>query len=542
MPKESELSKISQEIASQYIKTIVLLDDEAFQPKTTIPIPNGKQSYVDSNDLDYSIDIKEISAEFLKDNKIFAAYNPKKESDINDFKKAAERADVVILDWNIKIEPDKQSDPNADADIDDPRGSFTIELIKKLINSNVRLIIVYTGDTGIKAVISKQILNEVKDLALDGDVDLVTKEHDTKILVRAKPQSNSKEDSKYRIEYKDLPNTIKKEYAKMSEGILPNFTLMALSRIGHLSKYILKIFSKESDIGYLSHKMLIPYIDDAEDLLLSIFGESIASALEDSDIKELFRNKIIKARLADFNSGRCAIKEEIKCPNKNKKTCPNNKIEFDVKYEDILKLFDRENAGISSRIKALNNIQINNIKYIERNLHQLILIFGNDSDISCKHFSKITQHKFQYSDREHVLTLGTILKKNIENKEIYYLCIQPKCDSVRIRKDDTKKFIFLELGNNGTGIPIILPNLNTLRCQKSFNLESFSFKQKHENGVIISYNEGERHFYETTKKEKLEWIGQLKDMNAQRIVDAYSANLTRIGIDDSEWFRLKNKI
>lgn len=541
MQKKPELlKKISQEIASQYIKTIVLLDDEAFQPKTTTPIPNDEQPCVDSNVTDYSIDIKEISSEFLKDNKIFAAYNPKKESDIGDFKKAAERADVVILDWNINVKQDKQTDPNADADIDDPRGSFTIELIKELINSNVRLIIVYTGETGIKALISEQILKEVKDLERCEDVDLLTKEHDTKILVRAKPQSTSTEDSKYRIEYKGLPNLIKEEYAKMTEGILPNFALMALSRIDHLSKSILKTFSRESDIGYLSHKMLIPYIDDAEDLLLSIFGESIASALEDSGINEDFRKKVINSWLKDFKGGECSIRKNIKCPNKDATRCPVNNLNVNV-TNNITTLFDRNTNDIKNRIKNLG-FSNKDYKAIEKNLHELVLLLDNNAHASCCLFSKITQHKIQYGLNEHILTLGTVLKNKIKDKEEYYVCIQPRCDSVRIKKNQEKDFVFLKLAKSDSGIPIILPDDTELRCQKSFDLKIYTFKQTNNTGVIKTSKEGEKYVYKTITGEKLEWIVQIKDMHAQHIADAYSASLSRVGINNSEWFRLKTSI
>lgn len=40
-----------------------------------------------------------------------------------------------------------------------------------------------------------------------------------------------------------------------------------------------------------------------------------------------------------------------------------------------------------------------------------------------------------------------------------------------------------------------------------------------------------------TQKRSYKWILDLNDSHAQRIVNEYSANLSRVGLDESEWLR-----
>lgn len=44
--------------------------------------------------------------------------------------------------------------------------------------------------------------------------------------------------------------------------------------------------------------------------------------------------------------------------------------------------------------------------------------------------------------------------------------------------------------------------------------------------------------FESKYGEEYEWVLELKDLQAQRIVDAYCSRLSRVGLDESEWLRL----
>jgi hypothetical protein len=52
------------------------------------------------------------------------------------------------------------------------------------------------------------------------------------------------------------------------------------------------------------------------------------------------------------------------------------------------------------------------------------------------------------------------------------------------------------------------------------NDKKYKFKEKYDNGDIF------------------EWIFDLKDLHSQRIVTEYASQLSRVGIDESEWLRV----
>ena len=113
----------SKEIANNFIQNIVFIDDKAYKEDST----NNAFSALD------------VSNAFAKTGKICAIYAPKSVSDIDSYDVILKKADVVILDWYLNIERDEeqQLDPDADADNDEPRGEFTLKLLKQLTSDAV---------------------------------------------------------------------------------------------------------------------------------------------------------------------------------------------------------------------------------------------------------------------------------------------------------------------------------------------------------------------------------------------------------------------
>jgi hypothetical protein len=140
------------------------------------------------------------------------------------------------------------------------------------------------------------------------------------------------------------------------------------------------------------------------------------------------------------------------------------------------------------------------------------------------------------------LTLGTIIK-SIANPKNYFVCIQQRCDSVRIKQDNERKFLFLPLTKVENGqFHFITPEGIKLRLdKKSYSIKTIKFKCDNSNGEIKAI------FDEIDKKYKFkeiydkgdifEWIFDLKDLHSQRIVTDYALQLSRVGLDESEWLR-----
>ena len=97
---------------------------------------------------------------------------------------------MVILDWYLDIERDveQQLEPDADADNDEPRGEFTLKLLQQLTSDagtdKLKLIIVYTGETGISDI-KDAIINNIDSESFK-DNDYTIKSSNVCIIIRAK--------------------------------------------------------------------------------------------------------------------------------------------------------------------------------------------------------------------------------------------------------------------------------------------------------------------------------------------------------------------
>jgi len=168
--------------------------------------------------------------------------------------------------------------------------------------------------------------------------------------------------------------------------------------------------------------------------------------------------------------------------------------------------------------------------------------FPKSEDSNYK-FARIVQHRNLFlATKNHYLSLGSIISKD---KEEYLLCIQQPCDSVRIPPNTSRKFLFLPLVKNNIGEPIVLENSTVLFvANKSYSPEihSFTNKDKDRDSIFAFSTEDNSSFYfQDDDGIKYYWIADLKNSFAQKIVGEYSALLSRVGVDNSEWLRLKRK-
>lgn len=523
----------SKELANEFIQSIVFLDDKAYKD-------------ANKDNPAHDLNIFKISQAFAKENKICAIYRPESKSDIDNFKQIANKADIVVLDWQIEfaqiVEPGTEEE---DAPADEPRGIYTKEIIKSIlfeencIKNSLKLIIVYTGDIQYLKAISEEIFSEVfassKDYIFDSENHIIQCSQ-FKILVRAKSaeiafEANRDKLEKHMLNYEDLPEYILTEFTYMTSGLLSNFALMSLTTLRKNSSKILGLFSKEMDGAYLGHKAVIPKQEDAEDLLVELFGDSIKDLLYYSKVNINLRNNFIESWIEEK-----IIEEDFQFLkhkfNRNHTVLKNI---LQSKEENVKNRFT--NIFIETNAQLKNHLFDNPIK-----------IFTNNDDIEevenyDKRFSKLTHHKslFIPKNTDPRLTLGTLIKST--KNENYYICIQQKCDSVRIPKENERKFLFIPLHISDGKFDIITPDGIKLKKNKdTFSLKTIKFLCTNELGIIQAEKDEDskyifKQIYDTPSDEQFEWVLDLKDLHSQRIIIDYTSQLSRVGLDESEWHR-----
>lgn len=507
----------SKEIANKFIQNIVFIDDNAYKNDIT----NNAFSALD------------VSNVFAQSGKICAIYAPKSISDINSYNTILNKADVVILDWylDIKKEENQVEDPEADADNDDPRGEFTLKLISDLLSQTgmLKLLIVYTGETDL-VEITDSIYQKVDHHSFHQG-DCVIQSLNSKILVRAKSQNSGVQFTHYPelkdkiVSYESLPTLIVEEFADMPNGLLSNFALSSISAIRNNTSRMLSVFSPQLDPAYLGHKILLENTSEAKGLLIKIFGEAISELLETTNIdtKDWIDNWI-ENRIKD-------------------KSININGVSIRKSKDLLKKMFGSEQSRLKDKYTEASGKDMSNKDERELQSHTIELFAYDDIDVNKSNvdFAILTHHKniFQPAIEAPILTLGTVIKTVIKSVDRYYVCIQQRCDSVRIKEE--RRFLFLPLEERGE-YPLIVNNeLKLFTNKSSFAIKTMKFKPKEGATIIQASKKEDKYVFYSSYGETYEWVVDLKEMQAQRIVNNYCAQLSRVGLNESEWLRLQAK-
>lgn len=511
--------EITKGVVSRFLQNILFIDDKAFQ----------------SDNKENEFDAGQISSAFAKNGKLCTIFAPSSECDLCQCSSLFSKADAIVLDWYLDLTSSKESvDDEKDAEEDEPRGFYTKYLIEEIVadakNEKLKIIVVYTGETDLRGI-TQEIHSCIAQYGNFKQGDCCVYSSNVVIVVRAKyngeEQFKHLEDLKDKvIKYENLPDFITDEFSIHVNGLLSVFALLSISIIRENTSRILNVYSPELDIAYLGHKMVLPNSEDAKELLIKLFGESITDLISSSCIDT-----------QDWQS--LWIKDRYTHPQ-TIKVADNKSIQVD--QECITKLFSTHFNDFEKSIKTIfGNLSNNDAKLIRKNAALLLDESADNVKAANLLFARLTHHKNVFlPQRENpYLTLGTILYSSTTDK--YYLCIQQRCDSLRI--DGIRRFLFLPLVESGGETHVVVTNEKQLQIAKySYEIKTIKFEADKDKRYVcskrIKNNMGKDTFVFTSiHKEEFEWVLELKDLHAQRILNSYSANLSRVGLDESEWLR-----
>lgn len=511
---------ITKEVVNRFLQNVLFIDDKAYQLER-------KENSFDAN---------QISCVFAKEGKLCTIYAPLSECDLCQCSSLFSKADAIVLDWYLDLTSSKESaDDEKDAEVDEPRGFYTKYLIEEIVedakNEKLKIVVVYTGEKDLRGI-TEEIYNSIAHYGIFTLGDCCVHSSNVVIVVRAKynggDQFKHLEDLKNKvIKYEDLPKFINDEFADHVNGLLTIFALLAISIMRENTSRILNVYSPELDIAYIGHKMVLPNPDDAKDLLVRLFGESIT---------DLISSLCIDTQ--DWLS--LWIKDRFNQPKMIK---ISDKI-IQIDQDCIVKLLSNHSDDFESLIKEyFDNLSKNDAKQIHKNA---ALLLDENAEMVKKAnliFAKLTHHKniFLPQIENPILTLGTIIYSS--SADCYYLCIQQRCDSLRI--DGIRRFLFLPLVESGGETHVVVTDEKQLQVAKSsYDIKTIKFQASEDKRCICSKlikdekTKKDRYVFTSIHNEEFEWILELKDLHAQRILNSYSAHLARVGLDESEWLRL----
>ncbi len=74
---------------------------------------------------------------------------------------------------------------------------------------------------------------------------------------------------------------------------------------------------------------------------------------------------------------------------------------------------------------------------------------------------------------------------------------------------------------------------------KPYDLNLITFAPRpDDNEMIIAMRENTAHYFTDINDARYKWVAELRLEHAQRIANKFAFNLSRIGLDESEWLRL----
>lgn len=558
------VSEFSKYAAQEFLQTAVFIDDRIYGRKDgSIPeskqasAPKGRPKASKSADQKFTVDtddgiIEENAYEeysphdivnsFAKKQIICSLYQPKRDAKVS---RSSEifplclAADIVIVDWDLYGD----------------KGEKAIELVDGLIHQAVedvpeqlRLILVYTQELNLFDIASRLFEKVSKST---GDVLNPINEEDglafhtpnIRVSILGKPARERLAQYKdHEVEEKKLADKAVSEFAKLASGLLHATTLLGLAEIRKNSRKILSKLNSALDPAFLTHRAMSLPDEDAADHLIPLLVSEIEAVLEDSLPSPLISEVLIEDWCRNKWKPGNHVPELLGNDNDHTKIA----IDFCLNGKGM-----RDNHKSVTLVKQAitnkpewNNNERNRIREISS-----ILLVTRDS-IANHEFSRLMSSRTFYGKHRKDLKLGTIVcQENGENPPRYLLCLQPVCDSVRLTA--VRKFIFAELeeveqdGKNKAS-HILLPSDNKpkelLYQPKAFKcfISEFSPESKTKQILTKLLNDG-REVFADTNDCKYVWLDQLKTSHAQRAVEKYARELSRVGLTESEWQRLLDK-
>lgn len=526
---ENKFTAHSREVVNDFIQNIIFIDDRAY---------SNEKVAQDFNTL-------EVLSIFANEGKLCAVYTPTLISNKDLFATVVNKADAIVIDWDMRLSPDRtiSLDQNRETNVDeddeddeveeDPRGEFACNLIRGITNQTdgIKVVLIYTGDSKLR-----DICEDVKACIENAvyDEDSLTIFND-RIIVAVRAKYNDSEEQfnhdtelkKFIVKYEELPQCIIDQYIRFTDGLIPNFALKALSVIRNHTPRILSVFSKELDMGYLIHKASMEFPEDGKNMLIHIFGDAVSDLLKAISFDtENWPNAWIESFLSEITKEIDGV-PILRSHRLVKQLLEPNSDPLDVNTSRMMRKL----------LKADSNLNDKDKKKLKSKSSDLSLLFerdGEDVSDSNRKFAILTHHKniFYPLSIPPVLSLGTIVKDNDDN---YFVCIQQRCDSVRLTGE--RRFLFLPLEEKGKNPVLVKLNLKLGPAKASYAIKTIKFAPSVGQTTIIAIKDGEKYVFRSVYGEIFEWITDLKDLHAQRIANAYTSELSRVGLDESEWLR-----
>lgn len=537
----------SLNVAKEFIQFITMVDDKAIFSNGA-PVNTG------------FFDAGKMAKSFASLGVMCSIFKFTEEADISRIASISQKSDITVLDWRMLLSNgnDTEEDDDLEEDTKDSKGFYTLEILKNVIAckyNKFKLFIIYTEEIDFNRIID-EIEKNLQSIGLE-----VIKErksfsimcNSNKITIFGKESlknavKHTQEIGVRSFTYDELPDAIYDEFVNFTHGVVSNILLKSITAIRANTFFLLNTFKREIDAAFIAHKGLLPNPDDAHDHIMELIGSEIKSIVG-SALKETITNSQIESFIESLDAKELVF-DTIREGLNNTANIPEN---FTIdEFKDLLNCgiitkFNYENEPVKSKIELSKKV----IKLLPQ-----IIIKGYNPQLSSSNvlsqakksnilFAKLTTLKNRYlNSNKPILTLGLILKgTTISGKDEYWICIQPKCDSVRLVESENmyqgRSFMFLSLTKTSSNGDIMLESNLGFRIEYSvIKARQFMFRPTKKGMVVVKGNSSKEWFFLDSFGRRFEYVAELKNDFAQGIANIFASQMSRVATNHSEWLRL----
>jgi hypothetical protein len=493
-------------------------------------------------------DAKALTDAFSKLSVICGIYKPEKGSTlVEPFTDAAQHADIVIVDWFLET-----GSSLAAKDI----------VLRVLTNDaeesgRLRLIAVYTSQPDLPRL-AQELLDAIRNspspvesLALAAN-DRVLTGRSTRICFFNKVDSLGVP-KEHIVAVEDLPGQLLEEFAMLTEGVLSTYAVTSIAAVRRAIHSLIATFSKGLDGVYVAHRCSLPHPEDASDFARELVISEISNLISmDQASDKCTSAPIIQSWIDHIAAG------GRRFSNADAEASPQ-----------LMKEFVSGGASLvedsSTRQTVPNNAGTNPSKKKAIGVGNLAEVFYDspaEAFARNAEFSRLSTFKREIlrgNRSAHTwvptLTLGAVVRvvsAHPQTKEMeeefpfqYLVCVQPRCDSVRLK--DVTSFPFQIATFNETTFNLVvseeLAGQRTLRVTyKPRDVVMRKFVPDPSSETVQATKNSAGQFLFTDKAGiSFAWVGDIKDLKAQRDASELAVSVHRVGIDEFEWLRLKGK-
>lgn len=498
--------------------------------EATAPAPTPLAAPVPAS-ADQGLDAKQVIEEFAKRDLICAVLQPERGGDMRAIKDAARRADIVVLDWVIHGEA----------------GAVTKSVVSEILDDDkarggrLRLFAIYTIEGDLHDVVD-QLREHLRSVGVSLTVDdPFTLGNDTfRLVVLAKTGARTPDEGQV-VAVTELPARLHEAFAGLSMGLIRNVALRGLAVLRDNTHELLAYLGRDLDPAFVAHRVLLPDPDDSADHAVEFLANELAAMLQGYDVRAEVSLDRIRGWLASRGDRFELTFDQKKPPRKlspaeldpllakgvwewtegtlgadKTRTCRN------AFYRTATQTFFRDSTPDRAALAERSNLRYASATSLARQ------------------YDKRTQREDESRAPEPTLRLGTIVRNDAVDPRRYLVCIQPLCDSVRL--DDAKPTVFAFL----EGLPVTPDKPFDIVVEEGpeFQLLKLNAKVVHITtepfvsvGNVIRAVRTDQGTYFRGVAGNFRWIGQLKESYALRVAHRFGTQMTRVGVNESEWLR-----